>query len=548
MTLLLVFALMTVGLFALFLGGTVVLQGYLYQQPADRAPVRALAGALLLGGFLTLWAVIDKNSPGRYDTFFNFSGYTTTEFTEFEAMRWPLEAGKPKAGGPAEEVVKFKRTAGGKGANFVEEGTNKAFELASQKHMTFAIRVKGPGDAAPVRYNVTIDEDPRTKSKVYAKEQRFVEEKGSRYVEALQLGTLFVPSTRTVLLSLLLNFALFVMWLVVAWPVLRFALGHALGIAAVGGLTTMLVFMPLLFKYNRVPAPPPAAAQAAEAEHPLRMTDVLSRCRVVLVRPHYAGNLGATARAMRNFGLSDLVLVAPYTTANDLDARRMATHGMAVLDAARVVPDLGDALADCVFSLATSSLTAGLFRSGTIGTAAEKMPELLAAATAGPVAVVFGPEPTGLSNEEIGRCHGLVNIPVDPQFGSLNLAQAVAICCYELRKAWSKAVNDARGQPEVPDRVVAPGADQERMFNHLEEALTAVGYLYGHKADPLMHALRQLIGRALPSPMEVKLLHGLARQVLWAAGQMKKDEGEKPGAASQAGRDNSNEPRPEGSG
>jgi tRNA/rRNA methyltransferase len=250
----------------------------------------------------------------------------------------------------------------------------------------------------------------------------------------------------------------------------------------------------------------------------------LSNCRVVLVRPHYAGNLGATARAMRNFGLTDLVLVAPYASTDDLDARRMATHGLGVLDSARVVPDLGAALADCVHSFATSALTAGVVRGGTIGTAAERMPELLAAAEAGPVAVVFGPEPHGLSNEEIGRCHGLVHIPIDPEFGSLNLAQAVAICCYELRRAWSRTANEARGKPEVPVRAVAPFADQERMFEHLREALAAVGYLYGDKADALMHGLRHLIGRARPTHQEVKILHGLARQLLWAAGQMKRPE------------------------
>lgn len=253
------------------------------------------------------------------------------------------------------------------------------------------------------------------------------------------------------------------------------------------------------------------------------METVLSRCRVVLVRPHYAGNLGATARVMRNFGLRDLVLVAPYASTNDLDARRMATHGLSILDAARVVPDISDALADCVFSLATSSLTAGVFRSGTIGAAAEKMPELLAAAESGPVAIVFGPEPHGLSNEEIGRCHGLVHIPVDAEYSSLNLAQAVAICCYELRKAWSKATNEARGKPEFPERSVAAFADQDRMFTHLREALTATGYLFGDKADSLMHAVRQLIGRAMPTPQEVKILHGLARQLLWLASQQKPD-------------------------
>src|ERR1700742_1851181 len=105
----------------------------------------------------------------------------------------------------------------------------------------------------------------------------------------------------------------------------------------------------------------------------------LSRCRVVLVHPHYAGNLGATARVMRNFGLSDLVLVAPYCFTTDLEARRMARDGLGILDSARVVADLGDALADCVYSFATSALTAGVVRGGTIGTAAERMPELLAA-------------------------------------------------------------------------------------------------------------------------------------------------------------------------
>jgi tRNA/rRNA methyltransferase len=258
----------------------------------------------------------------------------------------------------------------------------------------------------------------------------------------------------------------------------------------------------------------------------------LSNCRIVLVETHYAGNLGATARVMRNFGLTDLVLVAPYVPTGDLEARRMARGGLAILDSARIVPDLGAALADCVYSFATSSLTAGVIRSGTIGAAAERMPELFAAAEAGPVAMVFGPEPHGLTNEEIGRCHGLVHIPVDAEYGSLNLAQAVAICCYELRKAWSKTVNENRGRPEVPVRSVAPFADQERMFEHLRDALTAVGYLFGDKADSLMSGLRHLIGRAQPTHQEVKILHGLARQMLWAAGQMKNAKPPNPDAGS----------------
>jgi tRNA/rRNA methyltransferase len=221
---------------------------------------------------------------------------------------------------------------------------------------------------------------------------------------------------------------------------------------------------------------------------------------------------------MRNFGLTDLVLVDPVTSVNELEARRMATHGLPVLDAARVVPDLGDAVADCVFTLATSGLANGVVRQTFVGTPAEKFPPLLEAMAAGPVALVFGPEPHGLSNVEITRCHGLVHIPVDPAAPALNLAQAVAICCYELHTQYHR-VAVTRGGARPPE--AAPFADQERMFGHLREALEAVGYLYGTKADPLMHAVRHLVGRAVPTPQEVKLLHGLARQLLWAAGQAK---------------------------
>src|SRR5580692_2309418 len=107
------------------------------------------------------------------------------------------------------------------------------------------------------------------------------------------------------------------------------------------------------------------------------MSDIaLSNCRIVLVRPHYSGNLGSTARVMRNFGLSDLVLVAPYASTDDLEARRMARDGLNILDSARLVPELNDAVADCVFTLATSALTAGVTRRGIIGTPADSMHSL----------------------------------------------------------------------------------------------------------------------------------------------------------------------------
>ena len=145
----------------------------------------------------------------------------------------------------------------------------------------------------------------------------------------------------------------------------------------------------------------------------------LSRCRVVLVRTHYAGNIGSAARAMRNFGLSDLVLVDPLASPLAYEARQLATHGVGVLDSARVVADLGDAVGDCVFVLGTSGVTDGPFRQIAVGTPEEQLPKLLRAMDAGPVALVFGPEPHGLANAEVTRCHGLIQIPTAADAPSL---------------------------------------------------------------------------------------------------------------------------------
>jgi len=235
-----------------------------------------------------------------------------------------------------------------------------------------------------------------------------------------------------------------------------------------------------------------------------------SNCRVVLVRPQIAGNVGATARVMHNFGLERLVLVAPEADPLAPEARKMSTQGEAILHAAKRVASLSEALADCVLTAATSARTGGLFRQQTIGPPETILPHLVTACTGGPVALVFGPEPTGLTNDEISLCNYLIHIPTPPDYPALNLAQAVAISVYEFyRAALSSTATPAQREPP------APFADQERMFGRLQAALEAIHFLYGPKAGSLIHALRHLIGRAEPTPMEVKLLHGLARQIEW---------------------------------
>ncbi len=241
---------------------------------------------------------------------------------------------------------------------------------------------------------------------------------------------------------------------------------------------------------------------------------MLSRCRVVLVRPHYAGNVGSAARVMRNFGLSDLVLVDPVADIQSLDATMMATRGLPILKAARVVPTLAEAVADCGWVLATSGETGGVLRQGFWGTPDEQVPMLLRVLADQPTAVVFGPEPSGLTVPEIAACHAMTFIPADPDYASLNLAQAVAVVLYELHKQW-RGLTPA--QPMAAGDVPAGFADQERMFAKLKESLTAVRFLWDFRGDGIFHVLRQVISRGRPTQKEVAIFHGLAGQLSYVA-------------------------------
>jgi tRNA/rRNA methyltransferase len=213
---------------------------------------------------------------------------------------------------------------------------------------------------------------------------------------------------------------------------------------------------------------------------------------------------------MRNFGLNDLVLVAPEAQVDDPRGHLLATHAADILERARTVPDLDAAVGDCLLVVGTSARVGGLFRRQSVGPPEEIVPRLLPMLAAGPAALVFGPESCGLSNEEVARCHYLVHIPTDEAHPALNLAQAVAICLYELRRAWL-----ALTHPPPPPERPADFAAQEQLFARLRTALEEIHFLYGPKADALMHALRHLLGRAQPTEMEVKLLLGLSRQIRW---------------------------------
>jgi TrmH family RNA methyltransferase len=244
---------------------------------------------------------------------------------------------------------------------------------------------------------------------------------------------------------------------------------------------------------------------------------MISNCRVVLVRTHYAGNIGSAARAMKNFGLHDLVLVDPVANVVAHEARMLATNGVDILDAAKTVATLEEAVADCAMVVATSGESAGTLRVTCRGTPTDVFPRFRETLATSRCALVFGPEPHGLSNEEIARCQGLLVLPTDPAYTSLNLSLSVGITLYELR-------NCIEGSTPSVTRSPANFTDFDRAMNHLHAAMTDVRFLFGQNADALMNAFRYLVARAQPTEQEVKMLHGLARQLEYAADQMKKAE------------------------
>ena len=232
---------------------------------------------------------------------------------------------------------------------------------------------------------------------------------------------------------------------------------------------------------------------------------------VVCVRPQGSGNLGSIARVMRNFGFRELVLVAPRCEIDE-DSFRMACHAGDMLRAARTVDSL--AALDPEFH-------------GFIGTCGRLDPSVhgepmepagLPGAVAGlappsRLALLLGPEDHGLSNTELKRCRWIVRIPADPEYPSLNIAQAAAVLLYELS-------GRGRPHPEPPLPLrVASAAEMEQLFSQLRRLLLDVGFLHRNNPERIMYPLRRLLFRSGPEEREVRILRGIVRQLGWALRQ-----------------------------
>ncbi len=243
---------------------------------------------------------------------------------------------------------------------------------------------------------------------------------------------------------------------------------------------------------------------------------MLHDIRIVLVRPERGGNIGAAARALKNMGLRELVLVAPADFDRD-EAQRLAHGAEDLLHAARRVDALRDALSDCRWSVGTTR-RAGRHRQP------HYTPRSFAQAvsrerTRRPLAVVFGPEKDGLTDADLALCHERLTIPSTEAHPSLNLAQAVIVVAYELFVESRAASGEAAsaGIEPLPAAREATRDELDGMYAHLEEVLHEIGFVQSETAAHQMRAFRRVLSRARLEPDDVTLLRGLWRQTLWAA-------------------------------
>lgn len=239
---------------------------------------------------------------------------------------------------------------------------------------------------------------------------------------------------------------------------------------------------------------------------------------MVLVRPRGADNVGAACRAIKNMGAGSLVVVG--TTVDVVASARMAVHARDVLEERVEVQRLADAVRGCSVVVGTTA------RGGPYRERSRDIRELMGSAVAatlsadgegaGPAALVFGPEDTGLTNDDLAVCHHLAFIPTSDAYASLNLAQAVVVALYEFRRTVLAQAGPAG--PDLASRSHADAGQVEAMFEQLERALLDIGFLSQQNPRHVMATLRALLSRSGLDAHEVAVLRGLARQIGWFAG------------------------------
>jgi tRNA/rRNA methyltransferase len=242
----------------------------------------------------------------------------------------------------------------------------------------------------------------------------------------------------------------------------------------------------------------------------------LNNTAIVLVEPQSPGNVGMVCRAMKNMGLSELRLVNPCKIDHP-DAVMFAVSARNLLEQARIYPTLTEAIADCPISIATTRRH-GKYRQE-IHTPEEIVANVLKQGADNRSAFVFGREDSGLTTDEVALCRWQSTIPTGESYGSLNLAQAVLIFCYELRKGMASNASSN-------ERELAVTSLTEPLYDHMEQSLLRIGFLNPQNPAHLMRSLRRIFARAELDEREVAILRGVLAQIDWAANAFKGKKGE----------------------
>ncbi len=227
--------------------------------------------------------------------------------------------------------------------------------------------------------------------------------------------------------------------------------------------------------------------------------------RVVLIGTTHPGNIGAVARAMKNMHLSDLVLVAPQTKFPCGKARARASGAIDVLENTRVVDDLESAISDCTLIAGASARLRAI--PWPVIDARDCAAQMVTAASEAKVALVFGRERSGLTNEELERCNQLVHIPANEAYSSLNIAAAVQVLTYEVHMAMRE--KDKQKLHVANDYPMSTAEEMEGLYQHFEQALQTIGFLNPENPRQLMRRLRKLFNRAQLDKMEMNILRGI---------------------------------------
>jgi len=238
---------------------------------------------------------------------------------------------------------------------------------------------------------------------------------------------------------------------------------------------------------------------------------MLPNIRIVLVETSHTGNMGSTARAMKTMGLSNLYLVNPLVKP-DSQAIALAAGASDVIGNATIVDTLDEAIAGCSLVVGTSA------RSRTLPwpmlDARECGLRAVQEAEQAPVALVFGRERVGLTNDELQKCHYHVCIPANPDYSSLNLAMAVQTIAYEVRVAWLARQEAPADVTPAAETVSYPLVDDlERFYQHLEQVMVQTGFIRQSHPGQVMNRLRRMFTRARPESQELNILRGLLSSI-----------------------------------